>query len=165
MSGYCTRNDGYFITQGTTPAPVGCLGDFTDLASPHVICTYGHYDNPDENYGIASGRHTVITDVDGRDPIIGDALRMVPEGAIASVRLGNSTAGNQSESVIYRFLVDASQNDMLLLQYAAVLQNPAHQPAVQPRLSLQILRADGSEIDDDCYKMEFVASAVMSSGV
>ncbi|MBQ7711376.1 MAG: fibronectin type III domain-containing protein, partial [Bacteroidales bacterium] len=165
LSGHCTRNDGYFITQGTTPAPVGCLGDFTDLASPHVICTYGHYDNPDENYGIASGRHTVIADVDGRDPIIGDALRMVPEGATSSVRLGNSTAGNQSESVIYRFLVDASQNDMLLLQYAAVLQNPAHQPAVQPRLSLQILRADGSEIDDDCYKMEFVASAVMSSGV
>lgn len=165
LSGFCTRNDSYFITQGDDPVPLGCLGDFTDLSANNVICTYGYYDNLDENYGVVSGRHTVIDDADGCDPIIGEALRMVPEGYTQSVRLGDCNAGNQAESIVYRFRVDTSQNDMLLLQYAAVLQNPTdHSSAIQPRLSLQVLRADGTEINDNCYQTEFVASSLLTTG-
>lgn len=164
-TGYCTPNSSYFLTQGSGSVPVGCIGDFTSLESDNVICTYGHYDNPDEAYGPVSDRITVIDSSEGCDPIIGDSLRMVPEGSEVSVRLGNSSAGNEAESVIYRFQIDTSQYDLLLLRYAAVLQNPnGHPTDIQPRLSLQILRADGTEINDDCYKSEFVASSVLTTG-
>ena len=164
MSGMCTPNNTMFVTKGATPVPTGCFGDFTDLTSDNVICTYGYYSNPDETYGIVSNRHTVMTDTTTCDPIVGDSLRVIPSGTAASVRLGNSSCGNQAESIVYRFQVDTNQSDMLLLRYAAVMQNPNnHAATIQPRFQLEILREDGSEIDDNCYKADFVASSVIDS--
>ena len=160
-SGYCTPNTTMFITKGETDPPEGCIGDFTDLSSEHVLCTYGFYSNPMQTVGVSANRHTVITDTEGHDPLIGDSLSLVPDGATASVRIGNSNAGNEAESVIYRFRVDASQNDILLLRYASVMQNPvSHTPDIQPRFELKILRENGEELNDLCYKATFVSSSV-----
>lgn len=163
LTGYCTPNSTMIITRGNASLPVGCLDDFTDLSSENVICSYGFYDAPDANYGVQSNRHTVITQAESYDPIIGDSLPMIPEGCVSSVRLGNANAGNEAEEIIYRFQVDASQSDMLLLHYAVVMQNPSsdHQYTTQPRMNFQILREDGSEIDDVCYEVEFVSSKLL----
>ena len=161
-TGYCNTNGSFFITQGSNAIPVGCVGDFTDLSNENIICTYGHYHTPNENMGVVQGRHTAMTDTNGRDPRVGDSLRVVPVGASTSVRLGNDNVNNQSESILYRFQVDTSQYDMLLLKYAAVLQNPpAHTVDIQPRFTFQILREDGSEIDNACYTAEFVATTAL----
>ena len=161
LTGYCTANS-MIITKGSEDVPEGCLGDFTDLASENVICTYGYYDTPDANYGVQANRHTVQTDMDGHDPIIGDSLLLIPAGMEHSVRLGNSSAGNEAESVIYRFRVNAAQSDMLLLRYAVVMQNPSHSKDHQPRMLFQILRENGSELNDTCYEAEFVSSKLLN---
>ena len=161
LSGYCTANSTMIVTRGSEALPLGCLGDFTDLSAEGVICSYGFYEDPAANYGPQTDRHSVITTPSAYDPIVSDSLLMVPSGATASVRLGNSGAGNQAESIIYRFQVDASQYDMLLLRYAAVMQNPSHSKGNQPRMLFQIMREDGSEIDDVCYEAEFVSSNLL----
>ncbi len=161
-SGYCTNNGTMIVTRGGDALPQGCIGDFTDLSSEGVICSYGFYDNPDENYGVQTDRHSVMTSVSAYDPIVSDSLLLVPNGSTASVRLGNSSAGNQAESIIYRFQVDASQSDMLLLRYAVVMQNPSHAKGKQPRMLFQIMREDGSEINDVCYEAEFVSSHLLN---
>lgn len=159
LAGYCMSNGTMFITRGDGEIPTGCVGDITDFTADYVICTYGHYSNPEENYGIVQGRHTAMTDSTASDPIVGDSLRIVPVGETYSVRLGNDNYNNEAESIIYRFRVDASESDMLLFKYAAVLQNPpSHSDDIQPRLQFQIMREDGTEIDDACYTAEFVAN-------
>ena len=160
LAGYCMSNGTMFITSGVGEIPTGCVGDISDFSADYVICSYGHYSNPEESYGVIQGRHTAMTDTSAFDPKVGDSLRTVPRGESFSVRLGNDNYNNEAESIIYRFRVDASVSDMLLFKYAAVLQNPpSHTDDIQPRLLFQILREDGTEIDNACYTAEFVANS------
>ena len=164
--GYCSTN---YIDSLSVVAPepgVGCV-NATDLASPQAVFYSGTYTNPYSHAGAINygplhpdSRHTVCYDTAQRDPRTGNQLRTIPEGYTSSVRLGNwsTNAYNpEAESVIYSLLVDTSSYELLLLRYAAVLQDPLHDPADQPRFRMELLDTNYNIIDSACTSADFIA--------
>ena len=105
--------------------------DFANLYSCHTRCRYGDINYPDAYEGIIDygpdniySRHTVMLDTTYFDPRTGNQLRTIPSGHSYSVRLGNWNYGGENESITYEYIVDTSTSDILLLRYAAVLENP-----------------------------------------
>lgn len=145
----------------------GCI-DFTDLHADYVMCQYGSFHNPteftgvvDKGYRSALSRHTVHFDTTERDARTEGLLRTVPVGEQASVRLGNWTVSGsgtpQAESITYGMTVDTNDFSLLLLRYAAVLQDPEHSADLQPRFRLQILNQN-NELIDSCGMADFIAN-------
>lgn len=139
--------------------------DFTNLNGKDVTCTYGNYNNPYSrtgvvNYGSSSpsSRHTVHTNKNELDYIT-HAFNTVPDGEQASVRLGNWQTDSEAESVTYNYKVDAKTNPILVLKYAAVMEDPGHPASEQPRFRLEILNSAGRLIDATCGSFDFIASA------
>ena len=146
--------------------------DFADLYSCHTICRYGDFYNPDSyqeviDYGPDNiySRHTVMLDTAFRDPRTGNQLRSIPEGHSHSVRLGNWNYGGEAESISYEYVVDTAAADILLLRYAAVLENPAHQDDEQPRFQFTITDEYNNPIDTRCYSADFVSSSQLGWNV
>ena len=111
--------------------------DLTDLTAPYIHCTYGFFSNPYANDGIASGRHTVITQqaIDSLTCSYMCVLHLdkIPPNETYSVKLGNSDVGARAESIAVDITIDTNIFDLLVLKYAAVLQDPGHEPSGQPR--------------------------------
>lgn len=157
--------DTFFIF--TPQGGSGCI-DYTDLRASYVTCRYGSYTNPNERTGAIDhgytspqSRHTIHFDTAERDLRTNSLLRTIPEGAQASVRLGNWTTGGngapEAESITYALNIDSSEFDLLILKYAAVLQDPEHSASLQPRFRLQILNTQG-ELIDSCGMADFIAN-------
>ena len=142
----------------------GCI-DFSNLNSCYVTARYGIYAHPDNNdgivdYGPASSlsRHTVHTDTNERDSRTNNQLRTIPQGYSSSVRLGNWSSGGEAESITYEYMVDTNIGSMLLLKYAAVLEDPSHPVAEQPMFTFKILDENCNPINSSCYSATFVAN-------
>ncbi|MBP5401516.1 MAG: gliding motility-associated C-terminal domain-containing protein [Bacteroidales bacterium] len=146
------------------PDAIACI-DFTDWGNPAITCTYGTYDDPYATVGIIDNgswsplsRHTIHY-LNEPDPRTGDSLMTIPPCEPYSVRLGNWSIGAEAESIAYDWLVDTADADILLLKYAAVLQNPHHEMDEQPRFDFEILDGDGNLIDPECGYASFIANA------
>ena len=145
---------------------MGCINP-TNLYSNDAIFYSGTYNNPYANegpvdYGQSSleSRHTVCYDTAARDPRTGGMLRTIPEGYSSSVRLGNwgsNSLSPEAEGVIYSLLVDTADFELILLRYAAVLQDPMHAPEDQPRLRIEVLDSAFAPIDPLCTSADFIA--------
>ena len=131
----CCRLTRTFTT--TAEAPPTCI-DVTDLESPFVTCVYGAFHTPTDTIGIMPGRHTIMTDPDETDPETGNQLHVVPPGRSSSLRLGNAFTGAEAEGIICQMTVDTNIYDILLLEYAVVLQDPNHTEQSQPRFSFML---------------------------
>lgn len=136
--------------------------DIFDLNDGNCFC--GDKANPkagagvvDAGYRSRDSRHTIHYDVNETDPRTDGVLKTVPPGEIASVRLGNWNIGGEVESIEYKYHVDASQSAVLLLKYAAVLQDPGHVGDNQPRFTLRILGEDGESLSRECIDADFIA--------
>ncbi len=158
----CCADSAYFYTDG--PYYTG-NPDFTNLSSPYVRCYYGSFNHPTSHMGkidygpkISESRHTIHTDSNETDPITGGFLHTVCPGTAASVRLGNWVSGAQAEAIAYRLHIDTNIYSLLILRYAAVLENPDHSPAEQPRFRFEILDSSGTVIDPQCGMADFIAS-------
>lgn len=145
--------------------------NFADFSSCLIEPYTGVYDNPSiwlgyENYGVdhPDSRHTVIYN-NAPDSLTGNQLMMIPPDEAVSVRLGNSNVGAQAEAVNYIYHVDTLVSDLLILKYAAVLENPNHAPDEQPRFTLHIVNIDDSPIDDSCYYFDFVSDSTLGWNV
>lgn len=163
-----------FCTGGT-----GCI-DFTDLFSCHTKCFYGTFRNPEESEGVYNGdsgtkpnfwhHETYTSDMlrdtagQGWDPRTMYQLRIFPEGHTQSVRLGNWSGGSQAERIRYDYVADTLQSKIILLRYAAVLQNPGHDPDKQPRLKMAFLNDRYQELSETCYTADFVANDTLEWG-
>ena len=95
----------------------------------------------------------------------GGQLKTVPDGEIASVRLGNWDVNSETERIEYAFHVDTAVAPVLLLKYAVVLQNPGHDignPGMDadPRFTLRILNESGDKISN-CTQADFTSSSVL----
>ena len=145
----------------------GCV-DPTDLNSPQAIFFSGTYNNPyayrgaiDFGNSQAASRHTINYDTTARDPRTGNLLRTIPKGYTSSVRLGNwstNPSSPEAEGVIYSFRVDTLNFALLLMHYAAVLQDPMHAPEDQPRFRLELLDSNFLLIDRNCAAADFIAN-------
>lgn len=148
-----------FYTEGSI---CECFDDFESyvFANAH----YGSFENPDQNRGVidrgfrdASSRHTVHTDTSERDERTSFMLRTIPEGKQSSVRLGNWLSGAEGESITYLYTVDTTRYNVIILHYAAVLQNPGHPSSSQPKFSFRLFNKQGQLIDPECLSHDFVA--------
>ena len=166
LSTYCTTDyeDSLSVV---TPAPgVGCVNP-TDLSSPQAVFYRGTYKNPYAHAGAVNygslhpdSRHTVCYDTAQRDPRTGSQLRTIPEGYTSSVRLGNWSTNYfspEAEGVIYSLFVDTANFELLLLRYAAVLQDPIHAYSDQPRFRMELLDTNYNIIDSACTSADFIA--------
>lgn len=143
----------------------GSCIDFANLYSCKTQPHYGYTYNPDYYSGVVDygsdsilSRHTVIDDTTLYDPRTGNQLRCTPPGEGHAVRLGNWDIGGGAESITYEYVVDSSINNILLLRYAAVLENPSHSADNQPRFRFAIVDEYGNELDHQCYSADFVSS-------
>jgi len=139
--------------------------NYTDLTSTDVTANYGTYQNPYIFTGLIDNgpldiksRHTVNIDTSARDARTNNMLRIIPNGEKTSVRLGNWKDGAQAESLTYRYIVDTNNYDLMILNYAIVLQDPNHTPSNQPRFLLEILNNNNVLIDSVCGYANFIAS-------
>ena len=144
---------------------VGDCFDFTNLSSESVNARFGTYEYPYVftgliNYGYESvnSRHTVHYDTTERDIRTNNALRTIPQGSLASVRLGNWKGGSQAESITYAYNVDTNNYDLMILDYAIVLQDPNHTTLEQPKFLLAIMDSNNVIIDSVCGYANFIAS-------
>lgn len=166
-SGFCTSD--YIDTCHVfTPAGgSGCI-DPTNLTANYTTCFYGTYGNPvadtgciDLGYSSPQSRHTIHYDVNETDPRTGGQLHTVPQGATAAVRLGNwshQAAAPEAEAISYGLTVDTLEFNLLIMRYAAVLQDPNHSPDKQPRFSLELFDSTGHVLDSTCGRADFIAN-------
>ena len=123
--------------------------------------TFNNYQkgNP-VDFGPASNesRHTIHFDKTERDPRSNGMLPTIPEGELASVRLGNVLGGNQTERIEYSFNVDTINYPVLLLKYAPILEAPTHQDYENPRFMLDI--RIGNQSIGECGRADFNANTV-----
>ena len=161
------RSNYVYVSQILVYCPDNHCINYVDLYSPDVVCTTGM--NPD--YYSSSGqtpydvigvvdfgpdaiesRHTLHVDPTEVDPRTDSLLHTVPDGALASVRLGNWHYMGEAESITYDILVDSTNQGILIVRYAVVLENPgtSHSKIEEPRFELEILDKDGNMIDTDC---------------
>ena len=165
-TGFCNTNNTDSLSV-ITPAPsVGCI-NATDLNSSQAVFFNGTYNNPYSTSGAVDygashpdSRHTICYDTAARDPRTGNLLRTIPQGYTSSVRLGNwstNTFTPEAEGVIYSLYVDTTNFELLLLRYAAVLQNPMHASSDQPRFRMELLDTNFNIIDSSCTSADFIA--------
>ena len=130
-----------------------------DLGGDRVSCTYGTWSTESitEYPGLIAGRHTLITTPVIDTPTNG-MLSSIPPGESASIRLGNRSSGSEFESITFYYKVDTTQASLLILRYAAVLENPNHNVTQQPRFTFEINDSSGSPINSDCYSATYIAS-------
>ena len=111
----------------------------------------------DLGYQSMESRHTVHYDLNEVDPRTDGGLRTVPEGEVASVRLGNWNTGGEAERVEYKYTVDASTSAILILKYAVVLQDPDHNEIWQPKFELEVLKNGKAISNKGCGEAKFTA--------
>lgn len=131
--------------------------DLSNLYAPFIHCKYGTFYNPDQYDGVVAGRHTVITQ-QGKDINTCNGLDKIPPGANYSIRLGNDDTGAQAESISVDIIVDTTNFDLLILQYAAVMEDPSHSPVEQPRFTFDILDIHNNPLNEDCLSADFIAN-------
>ena len=148
--------DTLFIHTGLSPC-IGCP-DFTDFESSYVRFYTGTFNNPYMDIGLVPNRHTIHTNPNEKDLNSNNQLHTVYPGCDATVRLGNSEVGGQAESISYLLHVDTMFYSILLLRYAAVLQNPNHDISAQPRFTLEIMDESNQMIDPLCGVADFAAN-------
>ena len=119
-----------------------------------------HMGKIDDGYSSKTSCHTLHYVRTETDPRTGGQLKTVPDGEIASVRLGNWDTNAHSERIEFPFVVDTTKNPVLLMKYAVVLQNPGHdvdkETKQDPRFTLKVL-LNGHSIGD-CAEADFTSS-------
>ncbi|MDR0831100.1 MAG: T9SS type A sorting domain-containing protein [Prevotellaceae bacterium] len=144
----------------------GCIDYWKLTGNPNLLAQYGDYNNPSSITGIVddgqdaeTSRHTLIT-APSFDPRTDGLLSTIPDGSLATVRLGNWQIGAEAERLTYTFTVDP-EYAILLMKYAVVLEDPGHTPpeTTQPKFTLEILNAQNENVDADCGNANFVAGS------
>ena len=123
---------------------------FDPLGNPGEYKFYQANPSPSIGGNDVNARHIACWVQGMYDPNTGNRLLMIPDGEIASVRLGNQNAGSQAERVTYEF--DVQDDLVLLMKYAVVLENPGHDITAgggDPYFGLQILDKDGKPINSN----------------
>lgn len=171
LRGVCNSTDtsAYLSRMGI---PVFCPEshciNYVDLYNaPEVTCHVGRgvagAMPPCQPYDFGSmamkSRHTVCWTKNQYDPLTEFKLKTIPDGEIASVRLGNWDTNMETERIEYKYAVDPVNPGILILKYAVVLQDPGHSQAEQPFFQLVLKDKRGRELDPTCGKAEFYAGS------
>ena len=153
--------------------------NYIDLTGPNVTCRYSEEDCktwpdiPEDSIGVIDygeesmfSRHTVNKIADRYDPFTvgsknykGEAvepLRTIPDGYLASVRLGNWDNWCGRESITYSFVVDSTKQSILIMKYAILLEDPNHDN--ESFFDLVVLDSLDRRVDPDCGEVSFTVN-------
>ena len=117
----------------------------------------------DKGASSIASRHVVHFDRTETEPRTGGLAKTVPDGELASVRLGNWDSNNQAERIEFSFDVDTIKYPVLLLKYMPLLEAPGHEDYENPRFLMDIL-VGGNSIGR-CGMADFNANDVMENGI
>ncbi len=168
VRGICGTDTSAYVTANVVSVfcpELHCI-NYVALSDPNVVQAYtGSASSPFNIQGAVDygademrSRHTVNWIPDEFDPRTGNRLRTIPEGEVASVRLGNWDNGSEGEGLEYSYLVSEDMS-LLLLKYAIVLEKPeSHPKEDQPGFLLEITDQFGIPIDPTCGRAEFYAA-------
>ncbi len=149
---FCPENHciNYVDLQNAANCYVGTFKSYEpDVFTPTKPVDFGSDD--------VRSRHVVNMARNQFDPRTNYALRTIPEGEMASVRLGNWNTGAEMERIEYTYTVDCDVASILLLKYAIVFEDPEHVKEEQPHFDLILLDEDGNQIDPTCGAANFYA--------
>lgn len=107
-----------------------------------------------------SSRHTIHFDRTETEPRTGGLAKTIPDGELASIRLGNWDSDDQAERIEFSFNVDTIKYPVLLLKYMPLLEAPGHEDYENPRFLLDML-INGQSIGR-CGMADFNANDVMN---
>ena len=152
--------DLFDIGPSLSNAGVCYIGKFDDFIRYERQGTLGMVDNGPEDM---SSMHTIHIDHDEIDPktTVNGGLHTVPEGEIASIRLGAYTGAGESSRLEYKYTVAPGMSDLLDLRYAVVMESGGHGSSLadvdmNPTFTLNILDENGNEVGT-CSQRYFVA--------
>lgn len=149
--------------------------NYVDLYGPNVVCTYGKHEKhagetPYDNIGVIdygpdseNSKHTLHVDPTEVDPRADSLLHTVPEGALASVRLGNWNPDGNAQSITYNIHVDTTNQGILILKYAVVLDNSGHARDEEPYFRIELLDSLDNPLGDLCGKADFTYSDAVAA--
>lgn len=109
-----------------------------------------------------SSRHTIHYDHSEVEPRTGGKAKTIPNGELASIRLGNWDKNNEAERIEFTFDVDTVQYPVLLLKYMPILEAPGHADGENPRFKLDILI--GNHSIGECGQADFNCNDVYAGG-
>ena len=92
------------------------------------------------------------------DPRTDNRLKTKPDGALASVRLGNWKSNYEISHIEYSYNVPEGEGSILKLNYATVLQDGGHEEEGQSSFTLEILYGTGRHLrplPNNCGKAVF----------
>lgn len=92
----------------------------------------------DSGYSAMESRHTIHYMPGETDPRTDNMLATKPEGALASVRLGNWNTGAEGEAIEYVYDVPDGDVAILKLKYAIVLNQPAQSHPEEDQSSFKL---------------------------
>lgn len=118
----------------------------------------------DFKFSSSSSRHTVHSDRTEVDPRTFNTAKTIPDGELASVRLGNweHKTGEGAEQIEFTFPIDTIKYPVLLLKYLPVIEAPNHDDYENSRFTLDIL-VDGQSIGM-CGQADFNANDAYNKG-
>lgn len=138
---------------------------YIDNSSPNNTITFNDFRQvPAVDFGPSQmkSRHTVHFDRNETEPRTGGLAKTIPEGELASVRLGNWEAEDHAERIEFSFDVDTIKYPVLLLKYMPILEAPGHDDHENPRFKLDILI--GGQSIGRCGMADFNANDVLVGG-
>jgi hypothetical protein len=115
---------------------------YINNSSPNSTLTFSDFKKVvpvDEGPAQIGSRHTIHFDKNETDPRTGGLAKTVPDGELASIRLGNWDNGNEAERIEFSFEVDTMDYPVLLLKYMPLLEAPGHNDKENPRFKLDML--------------------------
>ncbi len=116
----------------------------------------------DEGPSQKTSRHTIHFDRSEVEPRTGGLAKTIPDGELASVRLGNWDNKCGTERIEFSFNVDTINYPVLLLKYMPLLEAPGHSDKENPRFKLDILI--GNKSIGECGQADFNCNDVYKSG-
>lgn len=118
------HEDNHCINYITTLSDSNC---YINTETPTYVTGDYKYTNKLVDYGFESeqSRHTFHYLKTETDPRTGSKLKTIPDDEVVSMRLGNWSAGGESERVEFSFEVDSTMS-VFSLKYAVVLEAPGH---------------------------------------
>lgn len=135
-----------FDTNETLLKPTKIDKGFNSMYSQHTI----HY--MEDEFDVRTYNST-----DNRNQKV-EPLRTIPDGEIASVRVGGwEPQEGHVARVAYDFVVDTTEASVLMLKYALVLQTSGHPERQRPRFILKVVDADTGKELSNCTTADFTA--------
>ena len=128
-------------------------GNTKNATDTRTFNTFAKCDPIDFGYSNGDSRHTIHFDKEERDVCTAFKAKTIPDGELASVRLGSWNLHDGAERIDFSFDVDTINYPVLLLKYLPILEAPNHPDERNSRFKMDILI--GGETLGPCVQADF----------